>query len=420
MGHGYCQSAQIFRDFVLTYFLFLFQVEEIDLDERDPKVNSFFHDDTDSSRGNGGTGSMNKSPKFDNTTEISKRNPPVFGPQPYTPVGNVITDDDVGPEMKFISQIEGTALNDMLTFSFKDYAGTGITVYVHDSGINLGDPEFTDIIPYITRGRYRWLYPKATEITGLMGQDIPRPTTDENPDLHGTCVVSKIVGIRWGVAKAANVRIIPWIDLTRISYVLAGMQAIVDDIYKQRKKGDYFPVVNLSYTLGNMLTSVQSRSYKKFLQVLVDFDAVIVAAAGNLVRGETNLEVDEPPALFVPDFPRNMIAVGATDVRGVPLAYSKRGRLVGIWAPGALNATHGVECAGGRKADVPKGRIGTSVAAPQISGIVAYLYSVYPGLRTAGSAAPKVLAKLRSLRFPRFAGGPLCVWNGVMGEVRCN
>lgn len=356
-------------------------------------------------------------PEFHYESDLYKRNPSEYEPAN----GKVIKDDDAVLEMKFISQPQTTQIEDLATFEFKDYAGSGITVYVHDTGINLQHPEFTTPVPWVTRGTHEWLYPKGSEITGLFGKVIPHPTEDE-PSGHGTCVADKVVGTHFGVAKGASLKVVPFIEeVINFSYLLAGLQAIVDDMKRQRKtdreKG-YFPVVNLSYRL-NELSDRDIEKYRKFLKVMVAFDAVIVGAAGN--RRLQGVEgVEQYPAKFVEEyaFKENMIITGAVDMLGHQAIFSQGGPLVEIWAPGTRDSTNGLECAGatGEGTVLKKG---TSYAAPQVSGLVAYLYSLYPGLRTPGSAAPKVLAKLKQLAYPRFGGGPKSVWNGAYGQVYC-
>ncbi|KAJ5820587.1 hypothetical protein N7474_006178 [Penicillium riverlandense] len=373
-------------------------------------------------------GDIDESLEFDYESNIHKRNPN------YLPRGRLFGDRDVGPEMKFISQPHGYPIEDVAAFTFLDYAGSDSTVYVHDTGMNLQDPEFQNPIPLITRGAYRWLTPRASRITGLAGQEIAHPQMWTDSMGHGTCMASKIVGERYGVAKAANLTIVPYIsgseadgeddedededgieDSFWISYMMAGLQAIVDDIDDQRKdkNGYFFPVVNLSYTIPK-ISRKQTRHYRKCLQTLADLDAVIVGVAGNQ-RHKGKQFVSDTLGNMAPDFPDNMILVGATDVHGVPAAFSQRGRSVQIWAPGTLDRTHGIPCAGGLE-----GKKGTSLSAAQVSGIVAYLYSSHHELRIPGSGAPKVLEELKTLMYPRFSGGPPCLWNGAKAKVYCS
>ncbi|KAJ5601348.1 hypothetical protein N7510_010882 [Penicillium lagena] len=366
----------------------------------------------------------------DDEFDIHKRNPTELTAPPREPDRAILNDDDVPLEMNFISQRKEYTVDEMATFSFMDFAGRGITVYVHDTGIDLEDPEFTEPIDFIARGTYRWVSPKASEITGLLGRQIPYVRDDRSG--HGTCVASKIVGKHWGVAKAANLVVVPTIEPYRFEYILAGLQGIFDDIHKQRKKGPFFPVVNFSYALPEETTPAQIRLCRAFVKKLVEYNAVIVVSAGNYRTKEGERElVDHYPALFAREFSQNMIVVGSVDVYGKPDWASQRGPLVDIWAPGQENATHGINCAGAAKmarqqeeedpelGPLPDRAAGTSFAAPQVSGIVAYLYSVYPKYRIDGGA-PKVLAKLRELMFKRNRRGPPCLWNGVSGKVMCN
>ena len=110
-------------------------------------------------------------------------------------------------ELKMFSQARGAYLSGLPGYAYDSRAGQGLTVYVVDTGINPNHPvsvrdyqytirltpfqEFTNM-----RGSLRWLY--------IPGE--PQIQSDENG--HGTCVVSKVMGPTFGVAKGANIVVV--------------------------------------------------------------------------------------------------------------------------------------------------------------------------------------------------------------------
>lgn len=128
---------------------------------------------------------------------------------------------------------------------------------------------------------------------------------------------------------------------------------------------------------------------------MVQEGALLTVSAGN--RGYK--EVSQYPALFAEEdaFKDNMIVVGAIDVYGRRALFSQSGPLVTVWAPALLEVgkTQGIMCAQGSRSETYL-RTGTSLAAPQVAGLAAYLYSSDPSLRAADNVAKAIKRKIES------------------------
>ncbi|KAJ5578049.1 uncharacterized protein N7459_007013 [Penicillium hispanicum] len=329
------------------------------------------------------------------------------------------------PEMKFLSQPPGTRVWNLVDFVFSDYAGSGITIYIHDSGINMEHEEFTkDPPPGVVKGKVEWLYPKRHGRKRLQ-KEKGEPTTD--PDGHGTCGADKAIGQSYGPAKGASLKMTPFVDLQDNDWMLGGLEAMVDDMTKQKKasKGDFYPVVSLSYGLGTLSQTI-FRKYKSYYKQMVDLGAVIVVSAGNdKENGRDN--VDQYPALFAQeaDFAESMVVVGSVDIDGYPSKFSQGGPLVQVWAPGTISRNDpklwGVECAANTGTNGYVRKEGTSFAAPTVAGVAAYLLSVYPELRVSGSSGKLVAQRLKRNAYVRMdlRGGMPAVWNEEYGNTAC-
>ena len=148
-------------------------------------------------------------------------------------------------EMTFISQPPNTHINDLRNFAFKSQAGSGVTVYLQDGGVNFGHEEFQSSIgPEVIRGRYRCLSVRAknSRWARLMA------LFDETPDRsgHGTCVADKVVGATHGVAKGADLAMATHDNSW--SSLLNGLSMIIDDILieRARRNGHFYPVLCLT------------------------------------------------------------------------------------------------------------------------------------------------------------------------------
>lgn len=361
---------------------------------------------------------------------------------------------DRWPEMVFLSQPPLTnskpePLDSLAEFAFEDEAGSGVTVYVHDSGINKNHEEFTQNPEGISVGKISVLEQKKSLFGKLFAGLF---SGDRNG--HGTCMASKVVGNKYGSAKSADLKMVPmtkgWNTGFAIPEVLIGLDTIIDDIQNVRKKmkrdsGDasFFPVINFSYSVGVNETEQENElnAWEAKIKELLDLDATIVISSGN--AGRDHPDVHRYPALFAKTFPE-LIIVGAVDPEGEVPRWTNRGDLVEFWAPGTrytLNrlkqyATNKgpqkaqrdlkkdiqlkIECAAPGKNDATSYREGTSIAAATVSGLVAYAMSIDSSLLVKGKVRKNVKEWLSKRSYPRKSGQNPAVYNGALPELWCS
>ncbi|KAJ5574025.1 uncharacterized protein N7459_008452 [Penicillium hispanicum] len=309
--------------------------------------------------------------------------------------GTIIEEKTKRTEMKFISQSPGVYVNSLKKFVYQAAAGSGVTLYIHDSGLNREHPEFTGKLKRgVQRGTIRVIQPEKTE----SGETIP--TIDGDPTGHGTCVVDKIIGQKLGIAKSANVVIFPWADFSddhyNDDYMLAELQKMADTIKEDQESNpdsDALPIVVLSYSLGEIDSDTAAKYRAKYL-ALVDRGALLIAAganSGNDAKGYY-------PGLFKEEdaFKDNMLVVGSVNIFGKLSMFSQSNPLVEIYAPGETitvgKKVEGIECAA-KSGDGMVQQAGNSIATPQVAALAAYLHSVDSSLRGEG-AVTKIIKKI--------------------------
>ncbi|KAL8673770.1 MAG: hypothetical protein Q9168_001831 [Polycauliona sp. 1 TL-2023] len=280
-------------------------------------------------------------------------------------------------EMKFLSQPEDLKLGNFENYVYQESGGRDVLVYISDTGANLANTEFTEITggSNIAR-RVRWLF-------GQGGGAVDTDEVDLSPKGHGSCVLDKIGGYRYGVAKNANpvvvraVRDNPLTYLDTVRKIDADYQAIYDRDPKNARA-----IVNLSWgwtkkSLEDYNPDAWINEMRRLLKGLINNGATIVVPTGNAL-GAT--DVDKWPTLFAgeegDDGIPELIVVGGIEVydfkNGKLWDRSQKAPYVDLYAPSYL--INCVDGAGGMRNRLET--TGTSFAAAQVSGMAAYFLGI--------------------------------------------
>jgi len=126
-------------------------------------------------------------------------------------------------------------------------------------------------------GLKRWLKPRWTLFSSQLTE------SDENG--HGSCVISKVAGPRFGVAKNANIVVAKYaVDIQTghiwKSSILELLSLIYEDVIARGLQGK--AVVNLSFGGTEKAYGTQYiKSLRNLISRLLKSDVVVVVAAGN-------------------------------------------------------------------------------------------------------------------------------------------
>ncbi|TWU76889.1 subtilisin-like serine protease [Metarhizium rileyi] len=231
------------------------------------------------------------------------------------------------------------------TYRYDSSAGEGTCVYIIDTGVDTKHPEF--------EGRATWLK------SFISGEE-----SDGNG--HGTHCAGTIGSKAYGVAKKAKlfaVKVLSNSGYGTNSAVLSGMDYVAKDS-KTRKcpKGHV-----ASMSLGGGYSAAMNQGAAN----LVKSGVFLAVAAGN-----DNQDAKD----YSPASEPTVCTVGATNSDDTRAKFSNYGKLVDIFAPGSnILSTW------------PNGNTrslsGTSMAAPHIAGLAAYLSAL------GGQTSPAALCK---------------------------
>ncbi|WP_309648476.1 S8 family peptidase [Nocardioides sp.] len=221
--------------------------------------------------------------------------------------------------------------------------GSGVRVFVIDTGINGSHSEFT--------GRVA---------AGATAINDGRGTTDCNG--HGTHVAGTVGGTRYGIAKSVTlvpVRVLDCQGSGANSGVIAGMDWVAGQTGGAR-------VANMS--LGGPADAATDAA----VQRMVSAGVTVVVAAGNENQNACNVS---------PSRATNAITVGATTSTDARSSFSNYGSCVDIFAPGSSITSAWIG-----STTATNTISGTSMASPHVAGAAALILQASP------SASPATVA----------------------------
>jgi subtilisin family serine protease len=224
--------------------------------------------------------------------------------------------------------------------------GTGVTVYVLDTGVRKTHAQFGGRADYIANGA---------------GGDFVGDGHGNAEDCHGhgTHVSGIVGGVGYGVAKNVQIRagrVVDCVGSGSASMAIAAMDWIVAN-------GSYPSVVNMSLGYGDM------QSVRDAAARLYEDRHVVVAAAGNGdFAGTPQNACLQSPAGYA-----NALTVGATTSADHEASFSNYGSCVDLLAPGVS-----IKSAWIANDTSSYTMNGTSMAAPHAAGVAALYLGLYP------------------------------------------
>jgi len=243
------------------------------------------------------------------------------------------------------SSLSGSNYN----FYYKSSSGTGATVYVIDTGINIAHRDFA--------GRAVFGY---SSITGESTDDL---------NGHGTHVAGTVGGDEFGIAKKATLVAVKVLNRSG-SGSNAGVVAGIDWVARNAPKTR--AVINMSLG-GGASTATDDAVANAVRQGITT-----VVAAGNSNANACN---------YSPARSSAAITVAASDVNDRSATFTNYGLCVDTYAPGVS-----VKSAWIGSATATNTISGTSMASPHVAGLAAYLIREH-NLETPAAVESKILEK---------------------------
>ncbi|KAL0087650.1 peptidase S8/S53 domain-containing protein [Phycomyces blakesleeanus] len=219
------------------------------------------------------------------------------------------------------------------SYTYEATAGSGITVYVLDTGVNTEHSDFDN---------------RASLSINLVHNE---PETDMGG--HGTHVAGKIAGKTYGVAKSARIRSVKILgqsgDGTTASLVKG-----ISHVIETAEPGKSVINLSLSGPKSRMIDEVLSKAAR-------DYNIPIFVSAGN---------AGTDACYFSPSSNQDVFVVGATNINDEVPLFSNVGQCVHLYAPGSnIKSTWIGSSTAIQSLD------GTSMACPHVTGIAASLLS---------------------------------------------
>lgn len=217
----------------------------------------------------------------------------------------------------------------------EQYTGTGVDIYLMDTGVNTSHPEFD-----------------RANVVNLFSHD----GTFEDLAEHGTGVASLIVGRNLGMARDATLKVVKMAFNMSHEKGRECFNSILKD-----KTDNRVAIINCSWTFR------QTTAFDEQVQKLQDTNCIIVSAAGNTL---SSTEVLFPIGLGT------TLGISAVDENNNVISWKENsgpnwGDDVTLFAPGI-----GIAVAQGNSEYVSAA--GTSLATAIVSGILAQYVNKYP------------------------------------------
>ncbi|MFJ8491926.1 S8 family peptidase [Streptomyces sp. NPDC094038] len=227
-----------------------------------------------------------------------------------------------------LDRIDQTSLPLSGTYTYPDTAGSGVTVYVIDTGVRITHTQIS--------GRASYGY-----------DAVDGDTTASDGNGHGTHVATTIAGSTYGVAKKANIVAVRVLDNSG-SGTTAGVIAGIDWVTSNHTTP---AVANMSLG-GSASTSLDT--------------AVANSIAGGVTYAIAAGNSSANASSYSPARVSTAITVGATTSSDAKASYSNYGSVLDIFAPGSSIL------AGYNTSDTATATLsGTSMATPHVAGAAA-------------------------------------------------
>jgi len=227
------------------------------------------------------------------------------------------------------------------------FTGAGVTAYVLDTGVNIGDPGFGG-----------------------------RASGDSDCHGHGTHVAGIIGSSEFGIAKQVKIVSI------KVSQGCTGTVSVSDLAVGMQKVLNMHPVgtpglVNISITVGKSST----------IDVLVD---KLYAAGLTTIVAASNTMTDA--CKWSPSGSKNALTVASTNMNDYRTNNSAFGECVDIFAPGGLITSESLQEPNGFKV-----MTGTSMATPHVAGVAALYLQKNPAAKAAEVSSALISGAIKNI-----------------------
>lgn len=188
-----------------------------------------------------------------------------------------------------------------------EFAAKSITAYAIGYSFIGGGTEFGNN----NDNRFRFIYTQDSS-TSPTPEDDP---TNPSPD-HEGCMLSRIGGTKYGVAKHASLVMVK--EGGYESSVLSALSVITSDIIARAALGEQVKgraVISMAlgfYVFNNERTKNYNKARKRILKLMMEQQVVVVASSGNKEGFQDRYgRINQYPALFAQDKDYPLIVVGA-------------------------------------------------------------------------------------------------------------